>query len=431
MAAIFTMPRSALAGAIGEGRLRSVYQPLVELSSRHTVGYEALIRGPEGSEVERPDQLFAAAEREGLRLDLERACVKAAVAGAVLSPPRAGLGLFVNIEPSMIALTGTDHLAELQRICGRGNPVFVELTERDLMSDPLELFRAVDEMRSLGLLIALDDVGVEPESLALIPFIEPDLIKLDMSLTQAAPTTEMAAIFHAVGAEVERSGAAVVAEGIETEQHLERALALGARYGQGWLFGRPQPAPDGASGSAALDGVRQSRKDARALDGDLSPYEIVTAERPVSQGRKHLLLQISREIEEHASQLGAAAVILATFQLGEYFTPRSRRRYERLARQRSFVGVLGGGLGGTPGEGLRGADLRQGEALRGEWDVVVVGPHYGAAFVARDLGDDGEDMDRRFDFAYTHDRDLTVRAATAILRRLAADRVPQAPAASA
>ena len=410
--------RSSLAGAISANRLRSVYQPLVELGGGETVGYEALIRGPRGSDLERPDQLFAAAEADGLSVELERECVLAAARGFERNLPRDGLALFVNVEPSMIAATGTGHLSALEAVRRRGVPVFVELTERDLMADPLALFRAVDDMRSLGLGIALDDVGVCSESLALIPFLEPDVIKLDMSLTQAQLSPRMAAVFHAVSAEAERTNAVVVAEGIETEAHRERALALGARYGQGWLFAPPRDIPAEPAGSSAM--APAPPREQRRLDEDSTPFEIVTRERSPRLGRKALLLKLSLELETQAAQFGSPGVVLATFQDASHFTSRSRARYERLAGSQALVGLLGVGLGGLPADGVRGAALDREEPFRGEWDVIVIGPHYGAAFVARDLGDGCADMDRRFEFAYTHDRELTIRAATSMLRRLAA-----------
>ena len=58
------------------------------------------------------------------------------------------------------------------------------------------------------------------------------------------------------------------------------------------------------------------------------------------------------------------------------------------------------------------------EALLGEWDVAVVGPHFAGAFVARDLGDTGADGDRRFDFFVTYERELVVRAARALMARI-------------
>ena len=73
----------------------------------------------------------------------------------------------------------------------------------------------------------------------------------------------------------------------------------------------------------------------------------------------------------------------------------------------------------TPAHGVRGTALHPGDPLRGEWDVIMVGPHFAAALVARDRGDDGPDADRRFDFVITHDRGLVVRAAQPLLDKLA------------
>ena len=66
--------------------------------------------------------------------------------------------------------------------------------------------------------------------------------------------------------------------------------------------------------------------------------------------------------------------------------------------------------------------------MRGEWDVVVLGPHFSAALLARDLGDDGPDLQRTFEYALTYDRDTVVRAASALLSRVAPRHRPAAPA---
>src|ERR1700689_1592633 len=150
-------------------------------------------------------------------------------------------------------------------------PLFVELTERPLIDTPAELLATVRRIRELGARIALDDVGADPRSLALMPFLAPELIKLDLRLVQGNPSRQIAEIVHAVGAEAERTGALVLAEGIETEAHRRRALALGARYGQGWLFGRP--AELGRPGPAVTP-IPQPRRDTR--EQQRSPFEIVT-----------------------------------------------------------------------------------------------------------------------------------------------------------
>lgn len=89
----------------------------------------------------------------------------------------------------------------------------------------------------------LDDVGVDPLSLVLFPILEPEIIKRDMSLVRdphAAATERIAA---AVREQAQRTGARIIAEGIETQDDFTHAVRLGAHRGQGWLFGRPAPIP--------------------------------------------------------------------------------------------------------------------------------------------------------------------------------------------
>jgi DICT domain-containing protein len=113
-------------------------------------------------------------------------------------------------------------------------------------------------------------------------------------------------------------------------------------------------------------------------------------------------------------------VILSAFQTAERFTPASAVRYEQLATRCSLVAALGIGLPAEPAPGVRGATIASNDALADEWSVVVVGPHYAAALVARDLGDDGPDDRRRFDHVVTHDRALVVAAARSLLDRIVA-----------
>jgi hypothetical protein len=293
--------------------------------------------------------------------------------------------------------------------------VIVELTERALTDRPAEVLAAVAWLRERGCGIALDDVGVDERSLALMPFLAPDVIKLDMSLIQARGASPAAArVLNAVAAEAERSGAVLLAEGIETEEHLARARAIGATLGQGWLFGRPGPLP----GDAPAQGAEGMSLRAHEPLPAGTPFELIADQRRVRRGDKRLLLALSRQLEAEAIALGGEAVVLAAFQHADFFTPRSRERYETLARGAALVGALGFGLGEEPAPGVRGAGLRRDEALLREWDVAVVGPHFAGAFVARDLGDTGADSDRRFDFFVTYERELVVRAARALMARI-------------
>jgi hypothetical protein len=268
-----------------------------------------------------------------------------------------------------------------------------------------------------------------------MPFVAPDVIKLDLRLVQGNPDAQIASVVHAVSAEAERSGAIVLAEGIETDAHRLQALALGASHGQGWFFGRPAPLPvdgdgdgdahadagvvpaNGAAGGA--EAVAWPTVSSPVAQDARTPFELVSAHHPTRRGSKRLLLAISKHLEAQAAAHGDAAVVLATFQEARHFTQASRSRYARLGQSAAFVGALGVGLTEEPVAGVRGAALREAEPLHGEWNVVVVTPHFAAAFVGRDLGDDGADMERRFDFCMTYDRGLAVQAAAALMSRIA------------
>ncbi len=354
------------------------FQPIVDLEDDSVVAYEALARGPEASPLHRPDRLFAVAAKVGRLDELDRACRRAAVRAGADGGLTAPLRLFVNAEPNTLAAAGASLPA--------ADAVVVELTERALVDRPAGVIAAVAQLRAQGVGIALDDVGADRRSLAFMPFVAPDVIKLDLRLVQGNPTAEIAAIVHAVNAEAERSGAIVLAEGIETEEHRRVALALGATHGQGWLFGRPEALP--ASFAVPARPLPTRRAVAPAPAGE-TPFGLISAERPTRRGPKRLLLAISKHLEAQAMAHGEAAVVLATFQEARHLTDASRSRYRRLAQSAAFVGAFGVGLPDEPIPGVRGAGLDRAEPLRGEWNVVVVTPHFAAAFVGRDLGDRG------------------------------------------
>jgi EAL domain-containing protein (putative c-di-GMP-specific phosphodiesterase class I) len=403
-----------LARLLRRGEVRALYQPIVDLDDGTPVAYEALARGPQGSPLESPLDLFAAARDHGLVAELDRACRRAAIAGAHAAGLRTPQTLFVNIEPATI--TGLDALLGLADDLRDDLQVVVELTERALTDRPAEVLAAVAALRAHGCGIALDDVGVDQRSLALMPFVAPDVIKLDMSLIQQRGASPSAArVLNAVAAEVERSGAVLLAEGIETEEHLARARAVGATLGQGWLFGRPGALPSGRPPAIAADRIPLLTRDPLPPG---TPFELIADMRRVRRGDKRLLLALSRQLEAEASLLGGEAVVLSNFQDVNFFTPRSRDAYEALARSAALVGALGVGLGEEPAAGVRGAGLHEDDELVGEWDVAVVGPHFAGAMVARDLGDIGPDGDRRFDFFVTYERELVVRAARALMARI-------------
>jgi diguanylate cyclase (GGDEF)-like protein/PAS domain S-box-containing protein len=219
----------------------------------------------------------------------------------------------------------------------------------------------------------------------------------------------------------------VLAEGIEDEAHLAMARALGATLGQGWLLGRPGAGPvEGVpTGSLVLPSQVPGTV---SEDVDVSPFACLPIDVPLREAPKALLIELSKQLEREALRLGAASVVAATFQEARHFTPATTLRYRDLVDRTGFVCALGEDLPVEPLPGLRGAALDPADPVRGEWDVTVLGPHFAAALLARDLGDDGPDAERRFAYALTYDRDTVVRATAALLARVAPRSEPLLPA---
>jgi PAS domain S-box-containing protein len=417
----------AVRTVIRDGAVTSLFQPIVELDTGRVVAYEALARGPEGP-LRAPDALFAAARAEGCLTELDRACRAAALRGAVQQGLLAPLTVFVNVEPDALDDAPLAALFDSADRFPDDLRVVLEITERALAARPAELLRTVARVRERGWAVALDDVGADSLSLAFMPLLHPDVVKLDLRLVQERPGPAIAEIMNAVNAYAESTGAVVLAEGIEDDRHLAMARSLGATLGQGWLFGRPGPgaAPGRRTGALRLPVARPSDAGGAAV----SPFGCLPPEVPVREAPKVLLIELSKQLERQAMRLGETCVVAAAFQEARHVTPSTRQRYRDLVERVGFVAALGEDLPVEPLPGLRGAHLDPADPVRGEWDIVVLSPHFSAALLARDLGDDGPDLDRRFAFALTYERDTVVRAARALLSRVAArtdEPAPQAP----
>lgn len=223
--------------------VRSVYQPIVDLTDRHLVGYEALARLDDGEADLSFNEIAARLAHPDLELDeLDWACRTVAFEGALAANLGPDLTLFVNAEPTTSSVDGsTRRQHDVLDRATAGLRVIIEITERSLLAHLDNVVRLTRWARERGWGIAIDDVGVNPHSLAVLPFVEPDVIKLDIALIQRLPGEREAHTLMAVMAQAERHGTVLLAEGVETEQHLEQALSVGATIGQGWLLGRPEP----------------------------------------------------------------------------------------------------------------------------------------------------------------------------------------------
>ncbi len=220
-----------------------LYEPIVNLTTREILGYEALVRGPWGSEVHSPGSLFQMAEETGLVFELDCLCRRTALRGARGLPP--GKLLFLNCLPTAIHDPSfrEDVLRRtLEDLRLRPSDVVLEISEKESVGNFAIFREARDYYGELGFKVALDDTGVAYGSLEAVMELSPDYIKMDLSLVRSIdtdpPRQELLRALHAVAGKLK---AEIIAEGIETSEELATIQSVGVPYGQGYLFGRPAP----------------------------------------------------------------------------------------------------------------------------------------------------------------------------------------------
>jgi EAL domain-containing protein (putative c-di-GMP-specific phosphodiesterase class I)/GGDEF domain-containing protein len=223
------------------GRVRAVYQPIVNLRSGAVFAWEALARGPAESVFASPAMLFDFAEESGAVFALEKACREAAIQG--FAAPQEGAKLFCNIHPRTMldpAFTPGETRKLLDKYGMEPKDVVLEITERHSVKDFNLFHRTLAHYRDAGYGVAVDDVGTGYSGLASIAEIKPDFMKIDMSLVRGIDANPVKrALLETMLAFAEKIGCRIVAEGIETESELVCLIRLGAHFGQGYYLGRP------------------------------------------------------------------------------------------------------------------------------------------------------------------------------------------------
>lgn len=239
--------KAELCHILEQGSITPLFQPIIDLERRCIFGYEALSRAPLDSPLHMPHDLFQAARQHNMLFDLDRLCRKQAIARF----QQLGLQqrLFLNIDP--VALLDPDYkkgstaemLSFYRLACDR---VVIELTEDSRVHSMEALKQAVAHYRSMGFLIALDDVGTGYSSLQLMVELKPEFIKLDKYFIQKLSTDPVANEFaRAICNLAEKISCAVIAEGVETVSELNEVFAIRAGFAQGYFFSRPTAMPVG------------------------------------------------------------------------------------------------------------------------------------------------------------------------------------------
>jgi EAL domain-containing protein (putative c-di-GMP-specific phosphodiesterase class I) len=246
---------------LDERAVTTLYQPLVSIKRRAVLGYEALSRGvlPGAEAFIPPAVLFGMAGDSAARLALDRLCRDRAMQGfTALHRQRRDLVLSLNMDVSVLdqGIVGTNYLLEQARRWGLNpNNVVLEILEADV-EDTEALIAFTRAYRSYGFLIAIDDIGTGHSNLERVAQVRPEIIKIDRSLISGVHSEfHKQEVTKALVNMAQKTGALVVAEGVETEQEAMCLLQMGIDVFQGWFFARPGPLNGDFGCRDAVDGL--------------------------------------------------------------------------------------------------------------------------------------------------------------------------------
>ncbi|MFT8361577.1 MAG: EAL domain-containing protein [Sporolactobacillus sp.] len=230
--------QAALADA---ANIRPYFQPILALDRRTIIGYEVLGRIQCGETVQSLGPFFTnphVSPDEQLRVDLQirRKAFQA------LGDSHQKSKLFINIKPSWLdhSLRNQEDLLSWNMVDQYNvdpSQIVIEITEDAFKGSTKLLDRLVEKYREKGCLIAIDDIGTGFSNMDRIVEMKPDIIKADIYMMKKSATNySYYGVLLAFSILAEQIGASFLIEGVETEDDLRRAIAVGARYVQGYLF---------------------------------------------------------------------------------------------------------------------------------------------------------------------------------------------------
>jgi EAL domain-containing protein (putative c-di-GMP-specific phosphodiesterase class I) len=222
-------------------KVRVVFQPIVHMETQIVLGYEALGRSTHSKLTSGPGELFQLADQCRLAPELSRLFRTVAVEEAAFLPRTARI--FLNLHPSEKL---DDALIEstkaLQQKLRRGQSMVLEVHE-DVVADVQTLRTLRGRLKELRIEMAYDDFGAGQARLEELAEASPDYVKLHLRLIRGIQESRTRqGLIQAINRLSQELGVKLIAEGIETVEEAKVCRSLGCRFGQGFLFGKPQAA---------------------------------------------------------------------------------------------------------------------------------------------------------------------------------------------
>lgn len=228
-------------------QIDSLFQPIYNFETGQVTAWEALSRGPQDSVFHAPSMLFEFAEQYGQLFLLEQVCRSKAI--ATVGTLEKGQKLFLNIHPRTVvdpSFSPGRTMALLQDNGLSPENIVFEITERHAIKDFSLFHKTLDHYRSQGFSIAVDDAGTGYSGLSSIAALQPEYIKVDMSLVRDVDRDPVRrALMETMVTLAGRIGSEIIAEGIETREEASTLVDMGVHHGQGYFLSRPHfPKPE-------------------------------------------------------------------------------------------------------------------------------------------------------------------------------------------
>ncbi len=223
----------------------TVFQPIFNVQQKTILGYEALTRGPENTELYSPDKLFYYAAQYDLISELEILCRDKAI--TLFAELKLQGKLFINISPLVLLSKNHPQGETIKFVQQAGlscDQIVIELSEKYPVPNDSMLSEALAKYRQFGFDVAIDDLGAGYSGLKLWSQLRPDIVKIDRYFVENCHQDSFKRKFlKAIFDLAQSAKAQVIVEGIETIEEFELLERLGMVYAQGFYLAKPAITP--------------------------------------------------------------------------------------------------------------------------------------------------------------------------------------------
>lgn len=404
-------PSMDLEGLIRSGLIDTYYAPVVEVASGKVAAYRVQQSVRDDDSGADPDiaGLRAAVRDSDMVGDFDASLRAMALRDAESAGIPSTTRLVLITEPeSLVALEDRTHEPD--------RSVILSLNAGRIAAKPATVLRSVRQARSLGWGIGMSDVGATLESAAFLPLVNPSLVTLHKDVVRTTDMDYLAELIRLLHAHVERTGAVILAKGVETEDDMDVVRAIGARFVTGPMFGEAvqdvKPAEE-----LGEDPLHEHFSRNQLAQG--TPYSIAQGLKrdPLIMDKALLVAEMS-SLQRRALTSGAASVVIGVFGDIAEVSEETREVFAVLNERLGFTAAVFGNEEGAELDGIPGARLDASDPIRSEYAIVVIGPDWSGMVAADRRVDPGSDGRTEYDVYVTTERYTCVDGARSVLTRI-------------